>query len=241
MTPAEDAYRQGVTLLEQGRAAEAVPFLKESSRLAPKNAQYWKALGVAYASLNELRDSIEPFRQACTLDPKLLDTCYYYGRNLYGIDRYEEALAPLEKALMADAVKGRADAAIGQCLQALGRNEAAEKRFQAAVARHDRAEQMARLAYGQFLIRQGRAVEAVAMLKPAQQPESPEAGHELGLALFQTGQLGEAVAALQRAVRLNPRKSATRLLLAKVYRRLGRASEAESEEMAAVAIGLPEQ
>jgi len=51
----------------------------------------------------------------------------------------------------------------------------------------------------------------------------------------------EAAAALQRAVRLGPRKSATRLLLAKVYRRLGRVSEAEREEMAAIAVGLPEQ
>lgn len=230
-----------MALLEKGRAAEAIPYLKDASGKAPKNAQYWKALGVAYASMNELRDSIEPFRQACTLDPKLLDACYYYGRNLYGTDRYEDALAPLEKAVAADAVKGRAESAIGQCLQALGRPEAAERRFIAAVARRDRAEQLARLAYGQFLIRQGRAPEAVDLLKPAQQPESPEASYELGLALSQVGQLETAVAALERAVRLSPQKSATRLLLAKVYRRLGRFPEAEREEMAAVALGLPEQ
>ncbi len=230
-----------MALLEQGRAVEAVPLLNEASRLAPKSPQFWKALGVAYASMNELRDSIEPFRQACTLDPRLLDACYYYGRNLYGIDKYADALAPLEKALAVDPVKGRAESAIAQCLQALGRPEAAEKRFQAAVARHDRAEQMARLAYGQFLIRQGRAVEAVAALKPAQLPETHEASYELGLAHSQAGQLEEAAGALQRAVRLSPRNSATRLLLAKVYRRLGRVSEAESEEMAAVTIGLPEQ
>ncbi|QOY87482.1 tetratricopeptide repeat protein [Paludibaculum fermentans] len=230
-----------MALLEQGRAAEAAPFLKESARLAPKNAQYWKALGVAFASMNELRDAVEPFRQACALDPRLLDACYYYGRNLYGTDKYEEALAPLEKALAVDPVKGRAEAAIGQCLHALGRNEAAEKRFQSAVARHDRAEQMARLAFGQFLVRQGRAAEAVDVLKPAQRPESHDASYELGLAYCQAGELEEAAAALQGAVRLSPRKAATRLLLAKVYRRLGRVSEAESEELAAVTIGLPEQ
>ncbi|MGC4049566.1 MAG: tetratricopeptide repeat protein [Paludibaculum sp.] len=190
--------------------------------------------------MNELRDSIAPFRQACTLDPRLLDACYYYGRNLYGTDRYEEALAPLEKALQTDAVKGRAEAALGQCLHALGRPEAAEKRFQSAIARRDRAEQMARVAFGQFLVRQGRAEEAVAVLKPAQQPASYEASHELGLALSQTGQLDEALVALQRAVQLNPRQSTTRLLLAKVYRRLGQIAEAEREEMAAVTIGLPD-
>ncbi|MGJ5816183.1 tetratricopeptide repeat protein [Paludibaculum fermentans] len=230
-----------MSLLEQGRAAEAIAFLKESSRLAPKNAQYWKALGVAHASLNQLRDSIEPFRQACTLEPRLLDACYYFGRNLYGTDRYAEALPPLEKALATDAVKGRAEAAIGQCLQALGRNEAAEKRFESAVAKHDRAEQMARLAYGQFLIRQGRAAEAVRVLQPAQEPETHEASYELGLALSQSEQLDDAVAALRRAVRLSPGRTVARLLLAKVYRRLGRVPEAEREEMAAIAMGLPEQ
>lgn len=239
--PAEDAYQRGVGLLAQGRPDQAVPSLRDAVRLAPKNAQYWKALGVAFASMNQLRDSTEPFRQACTLDPELLDACYYLGRNLYALDQYEQALVPLRQAFEHDAVKGRAEAAIGQCLEALGRDQQAETHYRAAVARGDRARQQARIAYGRFLVRQGRATEALPVLQAAQEPASYEASYEIGLAYMQSDHLDDAVRALRRATELDSRQSAARLLLAKVYRRLGRDSEAEREEKAAIAAGLPEQ
>jgi Flp pilus assembly protein TadD len=223
---AAEAYRQGIALLEQSEAAVAIPLLEKAATLEPGNAQYWKALGVGYAALDQLRDAIEPLRKACALNPSLLDACYYYGRNLYAVDRYGAALAPLDTALKVDRVKGRAEAAIGQCNEALGRDAEAEKRFRSALGRKDAAERQVRLAYGHFLIRHARAKEAIPMLEPAQQPESAEARYLLGLALSQTDRLAEAASKLERAVALNQSDVAARVLLAKVYRRLGRASDA---------------
>ena len=223
---AVEAYQQGVALVEQSQAQAAIPLLEKAAKLEPRNAQYWKALGVAYASLDQLRDAIDPLRKACSLSPSLLDACYYYGRNLYAVDRYEDALAPLETAVKVDRVKGRAEAAIGQCYEALGRDGEAEKRFLSALSRKDEADRQVRLAYGHFLIRHARAEEAVKMLEPAQQPESAEARYLLGLALSQTDRLAEAASKLERAVALKQSDVPARVLLAKVYRRLGRVADA---------------
>ena len=233
---AVEAYGQGVALLENSRAQEAIPLLQKAAKLSPRNAQYWKALGVAFASLDQLRDALDPFQKACSLNPSLLDACYYYGRNLYAMDRYHEALAPFETALKVDRVKGRAEAAIGQCYEALGRDAEAEKRFWSALNRKDSADRQVRLAFGHFLIRHARAPEAIPMVEPAQQPESAEARYLLGLALSQTDRFAEAASALERAVALKPSDIAARVLLAKVYRRLGRANDAERLESAAIMV-----
>ena len=109
-----------------------------------------------------------------------------------------------------DRDKGRAEAAIGQCYEALGRDDEAEKRFRSALHRKDAADRQVRLAYGHFLIRHARAGEAIQILEPAQQPESAESRYLLGLALSQTDQLAEAAFKLERAVALQavlgPRK-----------------------------------
>ena len=44
------AYRQGVALLQSGKAEQAVPLLEQAAQAAKSNAQYWKAAGVALAS-----------------------------------------------------------------------------------------------------------------------------------------------------------------------------------------------
>lgn len=217
-TPPEaaQAYREGVALFEQGRAAEALPLLERAAGLDERNAQYWKVVGVARAKLADYRGSVEPFGKACKLNPRLVDACYYHGRSLYASDLYQEALAPLRQALAVDTVKGRAETAIGQCQEALGEEEGAERTFRSAVGRNDGWAQSARLAYGRFLVRQGRAAEAVPVLEAAQQPESADARYELGLALSQCDRLAEAVRELERA----PDHEAARLLLGKVKARL---------------------
>lgn len=171
---------------------------------------------MARASLSDYRGSIEPFARACRLNPRLVDACYYHGRALYAADLYRDALAPLRLALNADAVKGRAETAMGQCYEALGETAEAERMFSLAVARRDGWAQGARLAYGRFLVRQGRAPEAVIVLEVAQQPESPDARYELGLALSQCDRLADAVRELARA----PQHEAAQLLLAKLKARL---------------------
>lgn len=218
--PAAEAYRQAVSLYEQGRPADAIPLLEQAVKLDPQNAQYWKTLGVAHARLEDYRGSLEPFRRACQLNERLTDACYYAGRAYYASDQYDKALDPLRQALRVDAVKGRAEAALGQCHEALGQPLEAEKQFRSAVARRDAASQQARLAYARFLTRQGRASDAVNVAEKAQSPETPESRFELALALSQSGRLEDALKSLDRALALKPGYEEAYVLRGKVRARL---------------------
>lgn len=213
---AGQAYREGVALLERGRVEEAIALLERAAALDEGNAQYWKVVGAARARMGDYHGSVAPFERACGIDPRLVDACYYLGRALYASDRYGAALAPLRRAQAVDAVKSRSEAALGQCHEALGEAAEAERWFRAAVGRRDAAEQAARLAYGRFLVRQGRAQEAVPVLEAGQRPESAEARYELGFALSQCDRVAEAVVELERA----PGHEAARLLLGKLKARL---------------------
>lgn len=215
-----EAYRQGVALLEQNRVEQAIPLLRQAALLEPSHAQFWKALGVAYAKIEDYRGSIEPFRRACTLDPRLPDACYYLGRAYYAADQYHKALEPLRTALRLDAQKDRAETALGQCYEALLENAEAEKFFRAAIARRGPARQAAHLALARFLTRQGRAREAAAIAAAAQQPETPEALFELAFALSQCDRLGEALRAVERALQLRPGYEEAFVLRAKIRARL---------------------
>lgn len=232
----EAVYREGVTALEAGRAADAVPLLEKAATAAHSNAQYWKALGVALASLGRYSDALEPFREACALAPDLVDACYYYGRSLYATDRYEAALVPLRTALKADADKARAETAIAQALEALGKGDEAERLFRSAIGRRSHFEPSARLAFGSFLLRAGRLDEALAMLEAAQQPESAEASLEYARALMQAGKADAAALKLERLIQLTPKDAAAHFLLAKAYRRLGRNADAVRQEEAGKAL-----
>jgi tetratricopeptide (TPR) repeat protein len=201
---AEEAYRRGVSLLEGGKEEEAIGVLEGAVKLAPKNARYWKTLGVAHAKVEDYRGSVEPFRVACELDEKLVDACYYSGRAYYAADQYEKSVEPLKKALKVDGVKGRAEAALGQVYEALGEAREAERWLKSAVGRGDGANQTARLAYSRFLVRQGRAGEAVGVAEKAQRPETAESRFELGLALAQCERVEEALKELERALTLRP-------------------------------------
>jgi Flp pilus assembly protein TadD len=225
-------YRQGVELLQSGKAERAVPLLEQAAAGAKKNAQYWKAYGVALASLDRYRESIEPFAEACRLDRRLIDACYYYGRALYASDRYEDAIEPLRRAVEVDAVKGRGETALGQSLEALGRNEEAEKQFRSALGRKDAHLRQARIAYGQFLLRQARVEEALRTLEAAQEPESPEGLLGYARALMQSGDAQRAAEKLERLIQISPRDPTPRFLLGKAYRRLGRSAEAVRQEQA---------
>ena len=228
--PPDTLYREGVAALEAGRVADAAPLLEKAANTAKTNAQYWKAYGVAVASLNQYAAAVEPFEHACRLEPRLPDACYYLGRALYAADRYEAALAPLRQSLETDLDKGRAETAIAQALEALGREDEAARLYQSAISRKY---QPARVAYGRFLLRAGKIEDAMSMLEGA---EHPEGLLEYARALMQAGRNEAAAAKLETLIAKTPRDRVARLLLAKAYRRLGRNADAVRQEEAAKAL-----
>lgn len=180
-------YQRGLALFEKGQAEQAIPLLAQAAESEPGNAQYWKALGVAHASLNDYRGAAPAFEKACTLQERLTDACYYAGRALYAADRYRDALPYLAR----DTVRPRAETALAECHEALGAAEEAERLFRAGVAKG-----AAPVSYGRFLVRAGRAAEAERVL--AGRAES-DALYWRALALSHLGRNSEALPLLERS------------------------------------------
>ena len=207
---ADALYREGVRLFESGKPADAAKYLEKATTLAPANAQYWKVLGVTHAAQKDYAAALWPFQKACELSPSLVDACYFYGRALYALDRYEPAIKALDRAMQFASSKPRSQLGKAQALEALGRAAQAETEYRAAGS-----EVEAPVLYGQFLFRAGRLDEALTILKTARPSE--DSRYQLGRVLYQLGRLDEAIANLEAA----PNKPEAKLLLEKAYRRLG--------------------
>lgn len=111
----------------------------------PRDAAAHKWLGMTYAARDRLSQAVDPFSRACELNPREPDSCYYLGRALLGLARFEEAEKALRKALATGGT--RAWGALALVYSNTGRRAEAEKAFQAAIAAGD---QNARQDYERF-------------------------------------------------------------------------------------------
>jgi len=218
-------YEQGVALIEKGQFEAAIPLLTRAVAARANDARVHKALGVAHAARGEY-DLAEPaFARACHLDSKLQDACYYQGRALYALNRFEPSIDALRKA----AAGWRVSLGIAQALEALGRASEAEPEFRKALAMCRDVDPQPGVAWGQFLIRQGRQGEALAPLEAVltRFPKSAEAHTHLGRVWLDRGDHAAAITHLKQAVASDPRSAQAHLLLAKAYVLAGRPADAQ--------------
>src|SRR5260370_29854737 len=97
----EQLYQLGTRLFAEHQPTAAIQALEQSVALKPAHAAAWKALGVVHAAQGDFDLAEKPFRTACELPPTLADACFYYGRTLYLLNRFQPALERLRRALQA--------------------------------------------------------------------------------------------------------------------------------------------
>jgi len=219
---------EAITKFRAGRTKEALALLEKAVKQEPERAVLWNWVGRVYAAEGQLERSVLCFERACELDPAEEGACYYWGRNLYALNRFEPALVALAKALEAEAEprRWRVYRAMAQAQEALGKAQEAERNFREAIRREGgqaRADEDPRIDYGIFLYRQGRTEEAAKPLEEAARAhaDSARAHGELGRVLLQLGRLKEAARRLERAVGLDAKLWWAHLLLGQAYLRLG--------------------
>ena len=65
-----DVFETGLTLFQQGRFAEAIPYLEDATHDNPRDGQAFFYLGRAYISQSKWRQAIAPLRTAFRLSPR---------------------------------------------------------------------------------------------------------------------------------------------------------------------------
>ena len=66
----QDGFETGLTLFNQGRFADAIPYLEDATHDNPRDAQAYLYLGRAYISQSKWRQAIAPLRAAFRLSPR---------------------------------------------------------------------------------------------------------------------------------------------------------------------------
>ncbi len=118
----------------------------------PKDFAAWKWLGMTYAAQEKFLLAEPPFSKACGLNSKDPDACYYLGRTLYSLSRFEEALKAYERAPR----NGRTMLGMALAFEALGRDDGARRAYRQAIGA---GEKQAAIDYERF--RRSRQLQVV--------------------------------------------------------------------------------
>lgn len=198
-------FNAGVTLLEAGRPAEAVPYLETAIRLRPQEARAHISLGNALLELDRAAAAVPAYREAARLQPTYPTAWYNLGTALLRTGEAAGALAALEQAHRLGPPPAELLTALGNAHFALDRPADALRHYEAAL-RLEPGRAEARYNAGSACLELGRAAEAVGHLTAAAglKPEDAEIRNHLGAALLRAGRTAEAIAAFEHALRLRP-------------------------------------
>jgi tetratricopeptide (TPR) repeat protein len=137
------AAQASTSLLEQGQRAfrsrdwpKAEQLFQDAVRSRPASAPAYKWLGMTYVAQEKYALAEAPLRRACEIDAKEPEACYYWGRALFTLSRFEAALAAFDK----DAKPWRGKTLLGMALalEALNRDAEAEKFYRDAIRAGDK-------------------------------------------------------------------------------------------------------
>lgn len=199
-------YREGVDRQRAGDLSGAVAAYRASLALDGSNVAAHSNLGAALAGLGRFDEAIPEYENALRNAPELYRQALRKNLALayYKSGRLRDA-APILTALH-ESAPGDHPAALlaADCLLQLGEPATALRILEplAGEAANDRG-----LAYilGVAYLKNGRTAEAQRILDPILRDDSSAEGqYALGLAMFTSGDYPAAVAALRRAIQLNP-------------------------------------
>lgn len=193
----------GVIMLARGRHAEAESFFRRLVAQRPSYGPYRNNLGVALANQGRDREAEGEFREAQRLTPRFLDAHSNLATLYLRQRRYGDAITAFRSALALDPTHAGVRGGLARAL----RSRAVE------------------------LVQEGQVDEAGRLWQEATRmaPDDGDLLSAIGRALVEKGRGPEALAALERAVALDPRRAEARFWLARAYRLAGKAPEADRE------------
>ncbi len=226
-------------LLRQGRLEPAATALREVLKGDPDDLLARYNLGfIAYRSRN-YPEAETHLRRAIELSPGHPEAHYRLGVTLLAQNRLDDAIAALSRAVEVDPKHVGAHFNLANACARAGRTGEAKKHLDRyaelsgrSEAEEERKTQIATLTVGALQhLMNDRFEEALAEYSrvSALYPDDPMLHKEIGRLQLKLGRNEEALAALRRAVELDPRLSDAHYLLANLYRKMGDLAAAERE------------
>jgi tetratricopeptide (TPR) repeat protein len=201
----------------QSKSKEADQKLAEAKKNLPDTASLRRAIGEIAAQRGDFDVAVQEFRAAIEKDPDDIGTHFRMGVTLRHMHKIPEASAELDKVVAVDKDYPGLSLERGRLLEESGDIEKALEQFQGALAKApDDPDVQLRVAAAYTGV--GRPADAVPILKKVMEkrPQSAEAQHYLGRALFLQGGTAQndAMRFLKRAVELDPNRAEYHLYVA---------------------------
>ena len=188
-------YALGFALAQQGKLADAMPFLKQALQAAPENPEHWKtALDVAQG-LGDLEVQERLYRELLKLQPRNAVAHHRHGNVLRAMNRIGEAEEAWRAAVAARPDFAPAHTNLGVAAKLRGNLRAAEQSLRAAIACTP-ASTAAHRNLGTVLEQAGDLTGAEQEYRRvlALAPDDPDARRYLGGVLCELGRLDEGLA-----------------------------------------------
>ena len=217
-------YNAGITLLDRGRAAEAVRYFEAAIRLNPREPKAHNSLGNAWLELGRPADAAPRFAEAVRLQPGYARAWHNHGTALLRQGDAGAAIARFATALRLQPDSAETQLALGNSHFQLNRPAEALPHYEAAL-RLDPALADAHYNGGSACLELGRIDDAIAHFAAAVRlkPADAEIRNNHGAALLRAGRVAAAIAQFEHALRLRPDYGDARDNLALARSELGRA------------------
>jgi predicted O-linked N-acetylglucosamine transferase (SPINDLY family) len=209
-------YEAGITLM------------RESIGIFP-NAIYYNNLGNALREHGQLKQAINGYREAVTLDPGYAEAHNNLGNALREDRQPDAAMRSCAQAIELRPGYAEAYNNLGNALKDLGEMDSAVLAYRKAISfRQSYADAHNNL--GNALMEQGKYDEAIDSYRSAIALDANRAlmHNSLGTLLLARGELADAAASLRRAVELDPNRPGVHNNLANTLRDMGKLEEART-------------
>lgn len=198
--PAAEAYRAGNEALRAKRFADAVAALERAAELAPRDADCWSKLGLAYGGLQHWDRAVSAFTRALEIDPHHAKAQNNLANVHFRRGNFEAAAEAYRKAVEIKPDYVLALYHWGWVLRELNRPEESARAFERCLSLEPKnpdqeGRQLDCLFYlGALRYRTGEHQAAAAMMEQvlAAQPDHTEAHYYLGMAYRRLGRLEDA-------------------------------------------------
>lgn len=199
-TEARAAYEEAMKAVNQNDAEAAISEFTRALTLYPQYLRALNDLGVLYLKLNRLDEAAATFTQAISLNGRFYFPRLNLGLVLNRQGRYTEAVEVLRPLVKEQPTLTQARVLLSDSLLALQQWDEAEQQLREAL-KDDKLDR----------------------------PTQAEAHQKLGLILNQKERYEAAVAALEKAIALNPDAAMARLYLGAAFLQLKKLPDAERE------------
>ncbi|MFN2533475.1 MAG: tetratricopeptide repeat protein, partial [Pyrinomonadaceae bacterium] len=121
---ANEFFKTGSQLLDEGNLLEAIKAYQQSIALQPGSADAYLGLGTAYLRIPKDKDAFKAFQQSTELNPELVEAQYGLGFTSFRLGRPREAADAFKKAIALNFDLPKAHYALALAYQQMGMHNA---------------------------------------------------------------------------------------------------------------------